>query len=73
MTQTVTATYHDLMKATNAYDELVSEGFPREKLYFDKEAHQVKVIVPDTAKSGAEQILSRHQPDDLWARPYETQ
>ncbi|MGR2738080.1 hypothetical protein ACUY1T_06470 [Billgrantia sp. Q4P2] len=73
MTLTVTATYHDLMKATNAYDELISEGFPREKLYFDKEAHQIKVIVPDTSKDGAEKILGRHQPDDLWARPYETQ
>ena len=73
MTLTVTATYQDLMKATNAYDELISEGFPREKLYFDKEAHQVKVIVPDTSKPEVEKILGRHQPDDLWARPYEAQ
>ncbi len=73
MTQTVTATYHDLMKATNAYDELISKGYPREKLHFDKEANQIKVIVPDDSKPEAEKILSRHQPDDLWARPYETQ
>ncbi|MCE8004036.1 hypothetical protein [Billgrantia ethanolica] len=72
MTQTVTATYHDLMRAANAYDELIAEGFPREKLYFDKEASQIKVIVPDDSKPEAEKILSRHQPDDLWARPYET-
>lgn len=73
MTLTVTATYHDLMKATNAYDELISNDFPREKLHFDKEAHQIKVIVPDESKPEAEEILRRHQPDDLWARPYETQ
>lgn len=73
LTVTVTATYQDLMKATNAYDELISEGFPREKLYFDKEAKQVKVIIPDETKPEAEEILSRHQPDDLWSRPYEAQ
>ncbi len=71
MTQTVTATYQDLMKATNAYDELISMGYPREKLHFDKEAGQIKVIVPDESKPEAEEILNRHQPDDLWARPYE--
>lgn len=71
MTQTVTATYLDLMKATNAYDELISKNFPREKLHFDKEANQVKVIVPDESKPDVEEILNRHQPDDLWARPFE--
>ncbi|MBA2780428.1 hypothetical protein [Billgrantia kenyensis] len=73
MTQTVTAKYQDLMKATNAYDELISEGYPRENLYFDKEEHQVKVIVPDEAKPEAELILNRHQPADLWFRPFEEQ
>ncbi|MCE8016580.1 hypothetical protein HOP62_10915 [Halomonas sp. MCCC 1A17488] len=71
MTLTVTATYHDLMKATNAYDGLISKNFPREKLHFDKEANQVKVIVPDESKPEAEEILNRHQPDDLWTRPFE--
>ncbi len=32
MTQTVTAAYGSADKAVNAYDELVSEGYPREKL-----------------------------------------
>ncbi|EWH03530.1 hypothetical protein [Halomonas sp. BC04] len=71
MTLTVTADYRDLMKATNAYDELVSEGYPREKLYFDRETHQVKVIVPDATRPEAEEILRRHEPVELWARPFE--
>ncbi|MCH4564541.1 MULTISPECIES: hypothetical protein [Halomonas] len=71
MTQTVTAAYGSSMKATNAYDELVSEGFPREKLFLDKETNQVKVIIPDASKPEAEEILRRHEPSEVWARPFE--
>jgi len=71
MTQTVTATFDDAMKAVNAYDELVSKGFPREKLFLDRETSEVKVIVPDPSQPEAEEILKRHEPDDLQARPYE--
>ena len=73
MTQTVTASYSSTDKAHNAFDELVAEGFPREKLYFDKETSQVKVIIPDTSQPEAEEILRRHEPDEVWARPYEPQ
>ncbi|MGM0702942.1 MAG: hypothetical protein ACQEUG_11160 [Pseudomonadota bacterium] len=72
MTQTVTAAYGEAQKAINAFDELVSEGFPREKLYHDEETHQIKVIVPDNTKPEAEVILRRHEPDDVWSRPYES-
>jgi len=71
MTQTVTATYDDAMKAVNAYDELVSKGFPREKLYLDKEAGEIKVIVPDSSQPEAEEILKRHEPNDTHSTPYE--
>ncbi|MFY0989562.1 hypothetical protein [Halomonas sp. C05BenzN] len=71
MTQTVTAAYGSIDKANNAFDELVSEGFPREKLFLDKETSQVKVIIPDTSKPEAEEILRRHEPDEVWARPFE--
>ena len=73
MTQTVTASYSSTDKARNAFDELVAEGFPREKLYFDKEANQVKVIIPDTSRPEAEEILRRHEPDEVWSRPFEPQ
>lgn len=71
MTQTVTAAYGSADKAINAYDELISEGYPREKLYFDKAANEIKVIVPDTSKPEVEEILARHKPDEILARPYE--
>ena len=71
MTQTVTAAYGEALKATNALDELISEGFPREKLFHDTQTQQVKVIVPDSTRPEAEAILRRHEPDDIWSRPYE--
>ncbi|WP_254276687.1 hypothetical protein [Halomonas sp. 3H] len=70
MTQTVTAAYGSADKAINAYDELMSEGYPREKLYLDRDTHEVKVIVPDTSKPEVEEILARHEPDEILARPY---
>ncbi|MDR5893573.1 hypothetical protein [Halomonas mongoliensis] len=71
MTQTVTAAYGSADKAVNAYDELVSEGYPREKLYFDRDSNEVKVIVPDASRPEIEEILARHEPDEIRARPYE--
>ncbi|WP_299314906.1 hypothetical protein [uncultured Halomonas sp.] len=71
MTQTVTASYGSADKAVNAYDELVSEGYPREKLYFDRDSNEVKVIVPDASRPEIEEILARHEPDEIRARPYE--
>ncbi|MDR9440541.1 MAG: hypothetical protein RI841_13765 [Halomonas sp.] len=71
MTQTVTASYGSIDKAANAFDELVSEGFPREKLFLDKEASEVKVIVPEASQPEAEEILNRHEPGEIRARPYE--
>ncbi|TFH88522.1 hypothetical protein EQG41_01415 [Billgrantia azerbaijanica] len=72
MTQTVTAAFGEAQKAANAFDELVAEGYPREQLYHDRETHQIKVIVPDETRPEAEGILRRHEPDELWSRPYET-
>lgn len=71
MTQTVTAAYGSAEKAINAYDELIYEGYPREKLYFDKDTNEIKVIVPDTSKPEVEEILGRHEPYEILARPYQ--
>ncbi|CAM3400495.1 hypothetical protein [Halomonas lysinitropha] len=73
MTQTVTAAYGSIDKAANAFDELVSEGFPREKLFLDKETNEVKVIVPDTSQPEVEEVLKRHEPDEVQSRPYQEQ
>ncbi|MCC5857525.1 MAG: hypothetical protein JJT90_05180 [Ectothiorhodospiraceae bacterium] len=71
MTQTMTAAYDDVTKAINAFDELVSDGFPREELFLDRDNRQVKVIAPDTVLREVEEILRRHEPDEVWSRPFE--
>ncbi|MFC3284548.1 hypothetical protein [Litchfieldella rifensis] len=73
MTQTVTASYGNILKATNAFDELVSEGIDREKLFLDKETNQLKVIVPEDIQHQVETILQRHEPEKVWALPYQDQ
>lgn len=73
MTQTITAAYSSDGKAVNAYDELVSEGYPREKLYFDKRSNEIKVLAPETSRPEVEEILNRHEPDKIWSTPYEPQ
>lgn len=71
MTQTITASYDDRLKARNAFDELVSDGFPRESLFLDEESREVKVIIGDEARREVEEVLNRHEPAKLWSRPYE--
>ncbi|MGO2133756.1 MAG: hypothetical protein ACTH3D_12835 [Halomonas sp.] len=73
MTRTITAVYSSDGKAVNAYDELVSEGYPREKLYFDKRANEIKVLVPEASRPEVEEILNRHELDKVWSTPYEPQ
>lgn len=73
MTQTVTATYDDILKAINAFDELVSEGIDREKLFLDRETNQLKVIVPEAIQHQVEKTLQRHEPEKVWAQPYQDQ
>jgi hypothetical protein len=69
MTQTVTAVYLNLDAGRNALEDLIADGFDREKLFLDEESLQVKVMVPDAVKANAEEILRRHDPKDLWSRP----
>ncbi|GEN27635.1 hypothetical protein HVA01_12810 [Halovibrio variabilis] len=71
MTQVVSATYNSTMQAVNAYDELISMDFPREKVFFDKDANVVKVIVPDPGQREAQEMLNRHEPVDVQITPYE--
>ncbi|MDR5866698.1 hypothetical protein [Halomonas koreensis] len=71
MTQTLTAAYPDRLKARNALDELVADGLPRESLFLDEERGEVKVIIPDEGRREVEEVLGRHEPTQLWSRPYE--
>ena len=69
MTQTVTAVYANLDAGRNALEDLVADGFDREKVFLDEENLQVKVMVPDSVQANAEEILRRHDPKDIWSRP----
>ncbi|TVQ85521.1 MAG: hypothetical protein EA400_15320 [Chromatiaceae bacterium] len=71
MTQTITAAFAAIGAARNAVDELISAGFDQDKVFLDKEPCHVKVMVPDTAQPEVEEILRRHEPTEVWARPVE--
>jgi len=62
MLKTVTATYISRAAVTNAVDELVNAGIPREEVYSDDAKIQVKVMVPESGISGVMEILGRHEP-----------
>lgn len=69
MTVTVTASYSSIGAARNAADELISDGFDREKVFVDEDTMEVKVMVPGTARREAEEILQRHRPREVHAVP----
>ncbi len=62
MLKTVTATYTSRATITNVVDDLVNTGIPREKIYSDDAALQVKVMVPATGVEGIKEVLDRHHP-----------
>ena len=62
MLTTVTATYASQATVSNVVDELVNAGIPREKIYDDGAALQVKVMVPEAGVEGIKEILNRHEP-----------
>lgn len=65
MFKTITATYANKTTLTNVVDELVNGGLPREKIYSDDAAMQVKVMVPEVEVRGITEILNRHQPTSM--------
>lgn len=73
MSQTVTAAYDRVDKATNAFHELVADGYAREEIFLDNDSAQIKVIAPDSLQGAVEEILKRHEPDSVWARPFPEQ
>ena len=65
MLKTITATYASKTAITNVVDDLINGGLPREKIYSDDDALQVKVMVPEVEAAGVTEILNRHQPTSL--------
>lgn len=65
MLKTITATYDSATTVANVVDDLVNDDIPREKIYRDDAAMQVKVMVPETAVEGIKELLNRHQPTKI--------
>lgn len=66
---TVTAVYENADQVINAFDDLVSTGIPREKIFADRDHAEVKVATPQTAVPEIEEILRRHRPTDMYHTP----
>ena len=65
MSLTVTGVYKDADAARNAADDLVYSGFDREKVFLDRDAAQVKVMIPDSVEREVKEILDRHSPTEV--------
>lgn len=65
MTATVTAIYESTDQIRNVEDDLLATGIPKEKIYVDEQARQIKVIIPETTKAEIVEILNRHQPGSV--------
>lgn len=60
MTETVRGTYDDSAQAQNVKDDLLATGIPRDKIFVDEDAKQIKVMIPATTKPEIIDILNRH-------------
>lgn len=67
MVQAVTAVYESVDAAENVIDELVADGFDKEKVFLDRDNRQVKVMTPDSGRREVEEILGRHGPREVWS------
>lgn len=65
MTVTVTAVYATVDTVRNAFDDLISTGIDREKVFADEDNKQVKVMIPESAVNEVKEILNRHRPTEL--------
>ena len=65
MLKTITANYDSKTTVANVVDDLVNDGIPREEIYRDDTAMQVKVMVPETGVAGIRELLQRHNPTNM--------
>ncbi len=65
MAEIITAIYETEAQVTNAVDDLISTGIPREKFRVHDQRHQVQVLTPGVAEPEILEILRRHQPLEL--------
>ena len=68
MATTLTATYATEAAARNAFDDLIGSGYPREKIFRQKDMPEIKVLSPGATVREAREILDRHAPSKLTER-----
>lgn len=62
MLKTIAATCDNKTALTNVFDDLVSEGLPREKILAGEDKQEAKVMVPTVTKPGITEHLKRRDP-----------
>lgn len=65
MTKTLTATYGDRAALASVFDDLINDGLPRESIYRDEDALQLKVMIPEAIEPEISAILTRHHPKEV--------
>lgn len=65
MQKILTAAYGSGEAARNAHRDLVSVGYPRDKLWLDSDTAEVKVATTLDGEREARELLDRHQPDAI--------
>jgi hypothetical protein len=64
MNEVISRVYASATGAKNAMEDLLATGIPREEIYLDAETHEIKVMVPASARPEVTEILQRHQPTE---------
>lgn len=68
MAEIITATYDAKATVTNAVDDLISTGIPREKIRVNDAQRRVSVMAPGVSEPEIREILARHQPASVEIR-----
>jgi len=64
----VTALYDSKTTVTNAVDDLVSTGIPRERIAIAPDHLRVSVTLSHSGEPEVEEILNRHGPTEIHTR-----
>lgn len=65
MAEIITAIYSTPGAATNALEDLIGVGIPREELRIDDAKNQVQVNIANVAEPEIKEILQRHDPVEV--------
>ncbi|KIH78071.1 hypothetical protein SAMN05660860_02244 [Geoalkalibacter ferrihydriticus] len=73
MNKTLTATFETVDVLKSVEDEIINgaiAGFPREKIFIDKEKKEIKIISPTATAGEIKEILQSHNPKSLTERDW---